>query len=67
EDDGEGLADEDVTRLTARGSRLDENREGQGLGLAIVSDVVRLYDGELNFDRSPELRGLRVSAVLNRL
>lgn len=67
EDDGEGLADEDVTRLTARGSRLDENREGQGLGLAIVSDVVSLYDGELIFDRSPELRGLRVSVVLNRL
>ncbi|MCG7877592.1 MAG: sensor histidine kinase [Candidatus Thiodiazotropha endolucinida] len=67
EDDGEGLADEDVTRLTTRGSRLDENREGQGLGLAIVSDVVSLYDGELVFDRSPELRGLRVSVVLNRL
>ncbi|MEW8027613.1 MAG: sensor histidine kinase [Candidatus Thiodiazotropha sp.] len=67
EDDGEGLEDEDFTRMTMRGSRLDENREGQGLGLAIVSDVVSLYEGELSFDRSPDLHGLRVSVVLNRL
>ncbi|PVV08316.1 MAG: hypothetical protein B6D77_12185 [gamma proteobacterium symbiont of Ctena orbiculata] len=67
EDDGEGLGDEDVSGLTRRGSRLDENMEGQGLGLAIVSDVVTLYEGELKFDRSPELRGLRVSVVLNRI
>jgi signal transduction histidine kinase len=67
EDDGEGLADEDVSRLTRRGSRLDEEIEGQGLGLAIVSDVVSLYEGELKFDRSPELYGLRVSVILNRI
>jgi signal transduction histidine kinase len=67
EDDGEGLADEDVSRMTMRGSRLDEDREGQGLGLAIVSDVVSLYEGELKFDRSPELHGLRVSVVLHRI
>jgi signal transduction histidine kinase len=64
EDDGEGLADEDVSRLIRRGSRLDEQTEGQGLGLAIVSDVVSLYDGELKFDRSPDLHGLRVSVKL---
>jgi signal transduction histidine kinase len=67
EDDGEGLADEDVTRLTMRGRRLDENREGQGLGLAIVSDVVDLYEGEIHFDRSPSLHGLRVSVELHRI
>jgi signal transduction histidine kinase len=67
EDDGDGLADEDVSRLTMRGSRLDEDREGQGLGLAIVSDVVNLYEGELKFDRSPELHGLRVRVVLHRI
>ncbi|MFC1362147.1 MAG: sensor histidine kinase [gamma proteobacterium symbiont of Ctena orbiculata] len=67
EDDGEGLVDEEVARMTMRGSRLDEDMEGQGLGLAIVSDVVTLYEGELEFDRSPQLQGLRVSVVLNRL
>ncbi|MEW8470416.1 MAG: sensor histidine kinase [Candidatus Thiodiazotropha sp.] len=67
EDDGEGLVDEEVARMTMRGSRLDEDMEGQGLGLAIVSDVVTLYEGELEFDRSPQLHGLRVSVVLNRL
>ncbi|MEW8507727.1 MAG: sensor histidine kinase [Candidatus Thiodiazotropha sp.] len=67
EDDGEGMADEEVERMTRRGSRLDETIEGQGLGLSIVSDVVTLYEGKLEFDRSPELQGLRVSVVLNRL
>ncbi|MES9971643.1 MAG: sensor histidine kinase [Candidatus Thiodiazotropha sp.] len=64
EDDGEGLDDEEISRLTRRGSRLDESIEGQGLGLAIVSDVVALYEGELKFDRSPELQGLRVSVTI---
>lgn len=67
EDDGEGLAEDDFSRMTMRGSRLDENREGQGLGLAIVSDVVSLYEGELKFDRSPQLHGLRVSVVLHQI
>ncbi|MCU7850006.1 MAG: GHKL domain-containing protein [Candidatus Thiodiazotropha sp. (ex Lucinoma kastoroae)] len=67
EDDGHGLEDEDVVRLTQRGSRLDENKEGHGLGLAIVYDVVQLYNGQIEFDRSPELHGLRVNVVLNHL
>jgi signal transduction histidine kinase len=67
EDDGDGLADEDVSRLIRRGSRLDEQTEGQGLGLAIVSDVVSLYGGDLEFDRSPDLHGLRVRVNLKRI
>ncbi|MCU7905417.1 MAG: sensor histidine kinase [Candidatus Thiodiazotropha sp. (ex Epidulcina cf. delphinae)] len=67
EDDGRGLQDEDMDRLTQRGGRLDENIEGHGLGLAIVYDVVKLYKGQIDFDRSPELQGLRVTVVLNRL
>jgi signal transduction histidine kinase len=67
EDDGDGLDDEDVSRLIQRGSRLDEQTEGQGLGLAIVSDIVSLYEGELKFDRSPDLHGLRVRVILKHI
>ncbi|MCU7923652.1 MAG: sensor histidine kinase [Candidatus Thiodiazotropha sp. (ex Dulcina madagascariensis)] len=67
EDDGRGLQDEDMARLTQRGGRLDESIEGHGLGLAIVYDAVKLYKGEIDFDRSPELQGLRVTVILNRL
>ena len=66
EDDGSGLSDEDLHRLTLRGSRLDESVEGHGLGLAIALDIAKLYGGGIVFDRSPDLHGLRVSVTLKR-
>ncbi|MEJ2425187.1 MAG: sensor histidine kinase [Candidatus Thiodiazotropha sp.] len=65
EDDGEGLEDDAIELMTQRGRRLDESVDGHGLGLAIVNDVVELYDGRIRFDRSPELHGLRVRVELN--
>jgi signal transduction histidine kinase len=64
EDDGAGVSDEALSRLTERGVRVDETTEGHGLGLAIAKDVVRLYGGTLTFSRSPDLGGLRVEASL---
>jgi signal transduction histidine kinase len=64
EDDGTGLEDADIHNLTQRGTRLDENVEGYGLGLAIVGDIVKLYGGSISFSRSEELGGLRVQVVL---
>ena len=66
EDDGPGCSEEDLQRLTERGTRLDESTPGHGLGLAIVQDIVTLYHGKLTFDRSPELQGLRVIIRLPR-
>jgi len=67
EDDGQGLADDEVQNLTKRGCRLDETVEGHGLGLAIAQDVVKLYDGKIEFARSPDLQGLCVKVILNRM
>jgi two-component system sensor histidine kinase PhoQ len=61
EDDGPGIAPEQVDRLLQRGVRGDERVQGHGIGLAIVQDIVRGYRGELTVDRSPELGGARFS------
>ncbi len=63
-DDGPGIEPEALDRITARGSRLDENRPGHGLGLAIVNDIVSQYEGRIEFSRDPQLGGLRVSLQL---
>ncbi len=66
EDDGTGLKDDDIHYLTQRGTRLDESVAGHGLGLAIVSDIVKLYGGTISFRRSPELGGLKLEIRLPR-
>jgi signal transduction histidine kinase len=63
EDDGPGIADENITAALARGGRLDESRPGTGLGLAIVNDLVEAYGGVLTLERSP-MGGLRAAARL---
>ena len=55
-----------ATVAAERGTRLDENAEGHGLGLAIVGDIVKLYDGSITFRRSDQLGGLRVHIRLPR-
>lgn len=57
EDDGPGIAPEDVERLLQRGVRGDERVHGHGIGLAIVQDLVKAYRGELAVERSNELGG----------
>ncbi len=52
EDDGEGLADSEIEQILNRGTRLDEATEGQGIGLAVVADIVESYNIELEFFRA---------------
>jgi signal transduction histidine kinase len=59
EDDGEGLTDEQITRLGERGVRLDERSHGEGLGLSIAFEILRLNRGDLRLGRARS-GGLRV-------
>jgi len=63
EDDGPGMDEDSREQLLQRGVRADETREGHGLGLAIVSDIVAGYGGSLRLDRSDALGGLCVRVV----
>lgn len=66
EDDGPGIADvADRQKALLRGARLDESVAGQGLGLAIVADIVQAYSGQVSLHRSA-LGGLKVSVTLPR-
>lgn len=62
EDDGPGLSP-DIEPEIGRGRRWDETVPGTGFGLAITRDLVDIYRGELQLDRS-DLGGLRVSITL---
>jgi two-component system sensor histidine kinase PhoQ len=53
EDDGPGIPDDQVQLVRARGARADAAVPGHGLGLAVVQEIVELYDGELVIARSP--------------
>lgn len=64
EDDGPGVADEEVAHLAQRGVRLDESRAGHGMGLSIVREIVSHYLGEVRFGRSPHLGGFLVEVTL---
>lgn len=59
EDDGPGIAPARSEALRERGRRGDERLPGQGLGLAVATDIVAAYHGTLTIERSP-LGGARV-------
>ncbi len=59
DDDGAGLDADQRELILQRGSRLDQSQEGQGIGLAVVQEIVDAYELELEFGESP-LGGLRV-------
>ncbi len=53
DDDGPGIDPSLREEVLNRGSRADELRPGQGIGLAMVSELVAAYGGELTIARSP--------------
>jgi two-component system sensor histidine kinase PhoQ len=59
EDDGPGIPDEKIEKILQRGVRGDEKVQGHGIGLSIVQDIIKAYQGTLHVDHSEELGGAR--------
>lgn len=63
EDDGPGIAEEDLDDVIRRGRKLVDSVPGHGHGLGIVTDIAELYGGSLTLSRS-ELGGLKTELDL---
>jgi signal transduction histidine kinase len=63
DDDGPGLSPADREQVARRGQRLDESKPGSGLGLSIVVELARLYNGALTLGTAP-IGGLRAELAL---
>jgi two-component system sensor histidine kinase PhoQ len=53
EDDGPGIAADQVDTVLQRGKRMDESVPGQGLGLSMANEIITLYGGQLVIAASP--------------
>ncbi len=65
DDDGPGIDAERREAVLGRGTRLDEQVAGHGLGLGIVRDIIEAWNGRIELQDSP-LGGLRVLVSLLR-
>ena len=52
EDDGPGVPEDQRARILQRGERLDRQHPGQGIGLAVVKDIIESYDARLTLNDS---------------
>jgi len=57
EDDGDGIPEHAQEYVIKRGHRIDTQAEGQGLGLAIASDIISAYEGSIDLRRGRHLGG----------
>jgi len=65
-DDGPGIEASRVQELLERGKRADESIPGQGIGLAVVREMVELYEGQVHFGTA-SLGGAAVRVNLKRV
>lgn len=65
-DDGPGLSAKARAQVLQRGVRLDEQAPGSGLGLSIVTDLAKVYGGELTLEAN-EPSGLKAVLVLPKI
>lgn len=63
DDDGPGLAPEQIGEALKRGRRLDESKPGTGLGLSIVKEISGEYQGSFGLSRAT-IGGLRAQLIL---
>jgi len=65
DDDGPGIPESKRDLIFVRGQRADTLRPGQGLGLAVVRDILEQYAGTVIASASP-LGGTRMEVVFRR-
>ena len=63
EDDGPGFP-KDAEALLSRGIRADQQKEGQGIGLALVADIIHSLDGDIELMAASKLKGAAVRLQL---
>lgn len=63
DDDGQGLTEDAREQVLTRGKRLDSLQPGQGIGLAMVADILASYRAPIAISDSP-LGGARFSVTL---
>jgi len=63
EDDGPGIKHAEKDRILLRGQRADQNTPGHGLGLAMVNDILLLYQGEMQITES-DIGGAKIIITL---
>jgi len=52
EDNGGGIDESQREKITQRGARLDTQEHGQGIGMAVVVDIINGYKGTITIDDS---------------
>lgn len=63
EDDGPGISEEKREFVLQRGARADTLVQGQGIGLAVVTDIIGSYDGTIKVEAS-DLGGAKIAMRL---
>ncbi|MGD9163115.1 MAG: ATP-binding protein, partial [Chromatiales bacterium] len=60
-DNGPGIPSDQAQLVLQRGHRADQRQAGQGIGLAVVVDVLNAYGGHLEIGRSAALGGAQIT------
>ena len=63
ENDGKSIPSAQYENVLQRGTRLDEQQSGQGIGLSVVNELVLLYGGSIQIGQSA-LGGARIAVSL---
>lgn len=65
EDDGPGVPEDKREYILQRGARADTLVQGQGIGLAVVTDIISSYGGEINVAKS-DLGGAKIEVQFKK-
>jgi two-component system, OmpR family, sensor histidine kinase PhoQ len=65
EDNGIGIEEQERDKIVQRGARLDTQEQGQGIGMAVVVDIVKSYDGKLVIEQS-DLLGAKFIVIIQK-